>query len=274
MGVGCRPDGPEWARMGPRTGPRLGPGWAMREVALTAPDLDAAQWGHLLDEAAAGDGAAPERICRLCVQTLQVGGAGISMVTAAGDRRVVCATDEVSTRIEDLQLTLGEGPCIDAIRGGLPVLIADLQERDDLAVERWPAFMRSAAEAGVRALFAFPLRIGGINVGALDLYRDGPGELTSADLRAALMAAEVAATALLREQPGVDGSVTPAAQDAGAAWQMQVHQATGMVMIQAGVPVEEAFLMLRARAFAIGRPLTELASEVVERRLRFSGEAE
>jgi hypothetical protein len=202
---------------------------------------------------------------------LGVTGAGISMVTAAGNRGVVCATDEVSARIEDLQFTLGEGACVDAVQAGMPVMVSDLGEPGNLVLGRWPAFLESAGAAGVRAVFAFPLRIGAITVGALDLYRDQPGGLTADQLAAALMAADAAALALLylgtgRKDPFADDS------SVRAAYQMQVHQATGMVKVQAGVTIEEAFLMLRARAFGAGRPVADIAQDVVERRMRFPEE--
>ena len=186
--------------------------------------------------------AQPARICRLCVQVLGVTGAGVSMVTAAGNRGVVCTTDEVSARIEDLQLTLGEGACVDAVQADTPVLVGDLDEPGDIVVARWPAFMEGAARAGVRAVFAFPLRIGAITVGVLDLYRDRPGDLTAGQLAAALMAADAAALALLYLGSGGRGG--PAGDMGGrAGYQVQVHQATGMVKVQLGVTIEEAFLV-------------------------------
>jgi hypothetical protein len=195
------------------------------------------------------------------------------MVTVAGHRGVVCATDAVSAKIEDLQLSLGEGPCIDAASSGGPVLVPDLANGADVATERWPTFMEGAAGAGVRAVFAFPLRVGAISVGVMDLYRDSPGDLSATQLPAALVAADAAALALLHLD--VDGAGAFADdQDSRASYQMQVHQATGMVMAQAGVTIEQAFLMLRARAFADGRPLAALATDVVARRVRFSLEDE
>jgi len=195
------------------------------------------------------------------------------MVTKAGNRGVVCATDDTAAQIEDLQFTLGEGPCVDAVATGSPLLIADLAEPGDLVVERWPAFMRGATTAGVRAVFAFPLRIGAINVGALDLYRDTPGELTREQLPAALMAADAAAVALLHLSTARDDTFADD-YDARSTYQLQVHQATGMVQVQLGISTEEAFLMLRARAFASDRSLNDVATDVVERRLRFSQEDE
>jgi GAF domain/ANTAR domain len=202
---------------------------------------------------------------------LGVTGAGISVVTTAGNRGVVCATDHVSARIEDLQFTLGEGPCVDAVDMGAPVLVPDLAKPEDLSVDRWPAFMKAATAAGVRAVFAFPLRIGAINVGALDLYRAGAGEMAADQLHAALMAADTAAVALLHLDTQLDGTFADDVE-ARTSYQLQVHQATGIVQVQLGIATEEAFLMLRARAFALGRPLVDVATDVIERRLRFSVE--
>ena len=227
------------------------------------------RWVRLLAEAGSERAAQPLRICELVVSALSVSGAGIAMVTPAGHRGVVCATDAGSAKIEELQLTLGEGPCVDAATSGAPVLLPDLDDADDVEVERWPAFMEEAASAGVRAVFAFPLRVGAISVGVIDLYRNRPGGLTEENLRAALLAADAAALALLYLD--VDGADAFADDPASrASFQLQVHQATGMVMAQAGVSIEQAFLLLRARAFAEGRPLSEVAIDVVARRIRFS----
>src|SRR6478752_2856249 len=123
------------------------------------------RWARLLAGSGPERAAQPLRICELCVDTLAVTGAGIAMVTAAGHRGVVCATDSVAATIEDLQLTLGEGPCVDGAASGAPVLVPDLGAAADVATERWPPFMEGAARAGVKAVFAFPLRVGAISVG-------------------------------------------------------------------------------------------------------------
>jgi hypothetical protein len=231
---------------------------------------DRDRWGLLLAASGRERTAQPLRICQLCVDTLGVTGAGIAMVTAAGHRGVVCATDDVSATIEDLQLTLGEGPCVDAADTGTPVMVPDLCGSSDIAVERWPAFMEGAAGAGVKAVFALPLRIGAISVGVLDLYRDRPGELSAGVLSAALMAADAAALALLHLNVDADAFADDHASR--ASYQMQVHQATGMVLAQTGSTIDQAFLMLRARAFADGRSLAEVAADVMARRVRFSTE--
>jgi len=212
----------------------------------------------------------PGRICELCVSMLGISGAGISLVTTTG-AGLVCATDAVSARMEDLQLTLGEGPSVDAALSGSPVLVPDLQEPDDIAVERWLAFLEGARLAGAGAMFAFPLRIGAITIGVLHLYRRQPGDLDDEQLAAALKAAHAAALALLHLGTGQDGTFTDDF-DAHSTHQLQVHQATGMVQAQLNVRTEDALLMLRARAFSRGQSVGQISTEVVERRLRFSTE--
>lgn len=234
-------------------------------------DRDPDGWEQLLRQTARSGADQPRRIADLCVRMLEVSGAGISLVTDTGVRGVICATDEVAMRIEELQLTLGEGPCVDAVRHGGPILVPDLEDPHEVATDRWPAFIGAAAEVGVRAVFAFPLRIGVISLGAMDLYRDQPGRLSDEQLSGALLAAEGAGIALLATQ-STGEAVAAGGVSSAVGYDAQVHQATGMVMVQAGVTIEQAFLLLRARAFSTGCTLADVAADVVARRVRFDAE--
>lgn len=229
-------------------------------------------WQRLLLAACADAASAPLRICQALAAELDVSGAGVSVASPTGARAIVCSTDGPSARVEDLQFTLGVGPCIDAFGQGVGVLIPDLGEPVGLAVDRWTGFLSAAEQAGVRALFALPLRVGAVRIGALDLYRDEPGPLSPGDLRAAWQGAELIAWALLDDNPLKPGATEEVPWPAHSL-QMQVHQATGMVQAQLDVPVREALLALRARAFTEGRPLADVADDVVSRRLRFAQEA-
>jgi GAF domain-containing protein len=216
-----------------------------------------------------GDGTSPAaHICGLCVEQLGVTGAGIAIVTNEGNRGVVFATDETSARIEELQFSLGEGPCVEAAQTGSPLLIDDLDDTGGIDPSRWPVFRDGAQKAGVRAVFAFPLRVGAITVGVLDLYRDVPGDLDDDQLVAALMAADIAALALLELDVSSSAAFSDDAE-ARSSYRLEVHQATGIVQVQLDVTPEVAFVMLRARAFALGRSVTDVARDVVSHRLRF-----
>jgi hypothetical protein len=232
---------------------------------------DLTAWAAALNQGSADRMKEPLRICELSVRGLGVSGCGISMVTRTGNRAVVCATDDVSAHLEDLQFTLGEGPGFEANDTGVPVLIDDVNEAGDRPSARWPAFTQAAASAGAGAVFAFPLRVGPLRLGALNLYRVEPGSLSSEEVSGALLAAQAAAVSLLH----LDATAEDAFDDdrtARASYQMQVHQAAGMVKVQAGGSVQDALAMLRAHAFGAEVSLAQVARDVVERRLRFTSE--
>ncbi len=101
-----------------------------------------------------------------------VTGAGIMLISGDVPVGSLCAVDDVSALIEELQYTVGEGPCMDAYRLDRPVLEPDLA---DPAERRWMAFTGPALDAGVRAIFGFPIGLGSARLGALNLHMTGPG---------------------------------------------------------------------------------------------------
>src|SRR3954452_4994356 len=136
------------------------------------------------------------RICRACVDGLDVDGAAISLLTAGTARHTLAATDATAELLEELQFTLNEGACMQAATTGTPVLVADLHHSSD--TQGWPIFAAALAEeTDVRALFAFPLQWGTVNVGVLDVYHRTPGGLITVQCRAAIIASETAALMLL-----------------------------------------------------------------------------
>jgi GAF domain-containing protein len=187
------------------------------------------------------------------------------VIAASGGAQPVMSTDERSALIEDLQFTLGEGPCFDAssLRG--PVLISDLTVDPDGAAARWPVFLNEAVAAGIRAIFAFPLGVGATTVGTLDLYRGTPGPLSRQQLNASLVTADSIAVALLSENP-------LERLDESSELRMTVHQAAGMVMVQTGGTIDDALLMLRASAYGEGRSINDLAADVLAGRRRYDKE--
>jgi hypothetical protein len=212
----------------------------------------------------------PSRLCAACLSALPVSGVGAALMTADGPSGVVlAATDERARQLEELQFALGEGPCVEASDGGRPVLEPDLTVAGS---PRWPRFGAAVLGAGVRAVFAFPLRAGAIRVGVLDLYRDTPGLLTSPDLAEALAFADAATAVVLhlQDHDGDDGAGSPLTgpMDSRAV----VHQATGMISIQLGISIAEALLRLRAHAYATGRTVSDVAADVANRRMFFDDE--
>jgi hypothetical protein len=213
-----------------------------------------------------------ERLCQKAVTILGVDGAGLSMMTTAGHRGTVCATDQIARRIEDLQFTLGEGPCYDAFSGSGPVLWPDVDGATSTTASSWPVFAGEVAAAGVGALFAFPLMIGAIPLGALDFYRRRPGELTSDQLVAAWDIADAAAGSLLDMRSGTGVDLSEDSAPRGASYRLEVHQATGMISVQLETALDEALLLLRAHAFAEDVDIDDVARDVVAGRLHLTRE--
>lgn len=210
-------------------------------------------------------GLSPTAAAAAC-EVLGVDGISAGVGTGLQGAALVWSGDEVGSALEDRQFTLGEGPGLDAIMSGAPVLVPDLADTGD----RWPGFAGIAAELGVRAVFAFPLRIGAISVGVLVAHRATAGSLTLERLSDALALADVVAGTLLERQStnGVAGR-TPAGWAGPETYRAEVHQATGMISVQLGVPLAEALVRLRAHAWAEGRLVGDVAADVVARRLRF-----
>lgn len=206
------------------------------------------------------------RLCVVCAEVTEMTGAGIMLLADDRPQGSVCTTNDVSALIEELQYTLGEGPCVDAHRQQAPIAEPDLA---DPSVTRWAAFSRSAVEAGARAVFGFPIHVDGARLGALNLYRDRPGPLTDEQQADALVVADVAARSIIKMQ--VDAAPGSLGRDleSGSDFRFVVHQAAGMVAVQLGVPVADALLHLRAHAFSTEHLAADVARDVVERRLRF-----
>ncbi|MEV6020086.1 MULTISPECIES: GAF and ANTAR domain-containing protein [unclassified Streptomyces] len=221
-------------------------------------------------------------VCTAAVAALPVGGAGMSAMSRERASHPLCSTDSVSRHLEELQLTLGEGPCVDAYALGSTVLCPDLLSGQ--LQRHWTVFADAALEAGARAVFAFPLRVGAVSPGVLDLYSSSSVEL-DAEAVADGMAFADAATLLLLDArisdtgvpfgsraadtgaPGTDRHDAPPLDDLGG-YRAEIDQATGILMVQLDVGFEEAFLRLRAHAYARGTRLSVIAADVVAHRLR------
>lgn len=229
-----------------------------------------------------------EQVCRACVDGLDVDGAAISLLTTAATRTILAATDATARLLEDLQFSLNEGACMEAARSGHPVLVPDLQH--DHHADRWPVFAAAVAErTDVGALFALPLQWGAVNIGVLDLYRVAPGPLADDQWNDLAAVADTTTWLFLghRTMPGPAREVRERPKGNGhepdgraARWldetagsRAEVHQATGMVLVQLGSSATEALARLRGYAFRHDMLLADVAREVVARRLTFTEEA-
>ncbi|MCC8928030.1 GAF and ANTAR domain-containing protein [Rhodococcus sp. BGS-1C] len=220
--------------------------------------------------ASGGQGlSAADRLCVACVDLLPVDGAAISVIHDGETRGTFGSSGEFSRRLDEFQFTFGEGPCLDAVATGAPVLVPDLADPGE---RRWPAFTPAVLDEGVQAVFALPTAIAAVHVGVLDLYRASPGPLSETVLNAGMWAAELAALPLLDLMTSdLDWN---AASEGGDGWEqlaslerVEVYQATGMIIGQLDIGPVEALARLRAHAYLAGQTASEVAWDIVERRL-------
>lgn len=221
-----------------------------------------------------GPGAV-DRICRACADVLDVDAAAVSLVFDGRTAGIIGSSSPQARVCDEVQFTVGEGPCLEAVRTQHPVLIADL---DDAREDRWPAYRSAMLEVGISAVFAVPLSVAGAHVGALDLFRGRPGPLGAEPLRAALLGARVLELPLL-DLAAVAGGAGPGGEGVAgeddATWaeiharnRVEVAQATGMLVGQLDVDAVEALVRLRAHAFLTGRSASAVAHDIVDGTMR------
>jgi hypothetical protein len=202
-----------------------------------------------------------------CAYSLGVDGIAVSALVGDGSSELLWATSGASTVLEDLQYTLGEGPGPDVARSCTAVLEPDLTKTP---VGRWPLLLPQALAAGVEAVFCLPLHVGGACLGTFTLQCAAAGPLAERELADAWMVANALTAALVEN----NDQWTTSAGDGSDLYRAAVHQAAGMISVQADVSLAEALLMLRAHAFRRGRPVVEAAEDVVARRVHFRNDGD
>ncbi len=194
------------------------------------------------------------------VQLLDVSAAGLLLADPRGELRVVAASSEAARLLELFQIQNDQGPCLDCFRSGQPVTAANLAA----AADRWPRFAPAAREAGFGAVQALPMRLREQVIGALNLFRAGPGAFEAADVRVGQALADVATISLLHER-GMRHSDTLNEQlQTALNSRVIIEQAKGKLAERLGVDMDQAFKLMRDYARTSNRRLSDLAQAFVE----------
>jgi ANTAR domain/GAF domain len=218
--------------------------------------------------------AAADRLCEACVVLLDIDAAAISLIFDGASSGTLGSSGPAARMYDELQFTLGEGPCLESVARRIPILVVDLADPTEV---RWPAYGPAMLGHHIRGVYAIPLVVAGEFVGALDLFRARPGPLLGDDLIGAVAAAELADLPLLDL---LDGDLHAAVADPNSnAWaelhtlsRAEVSQATGMLVAQLEVDPAEALVRLRAHAYSTGRSATDVARDILERRLKLESD--
>jgi hypothetical protein len=217
-------------------------------------------------DATAGAGELMRRLCRFAADEMSLSGCALVLMSGTGSASVLAGAGRHARTITGLQMELGEGPCLQAYATGVPVLLPDLAAEE---ANRWPAFAAAALAVGVQAEFSLPLSGGPSAIGTLDLCRGAPGMLSDEHLEDALVTAEIARDAVLYQQYAPGGASLAELLETVGNDRIVIYQATGMIAAQLDETVSNALARLRAAAFGSGRPIYDIAQDVVERRVRF-----
>lgn len=205
-------------------------------------------------------------LCAPFVDAMDVTGASISTLGRPLGAQTVGASDATAARVSEIQIDLGEGPSWAALTSRAPVLESDLQRQGG---EGWPAAGAALRSTGIGGLHAFPLFVGTIDVGSVDLYTADPRWLTTEQIEDTSALARIAARQVLRRAMAglrdIDGGMPDIAYS-----RREAHQATGMIAAQMTCGVDDAAVLLRAHAYAEGRTVMDVAVDVVARRLIFA----
>lgn len=211
-------------------------------------------------------GTAVSSLPQSFLAVLPVTGASVSTLGSFLGSQTVSATDKASAWLDELQFDLGEGPCWDALRLARPVMEPHLQGRR--GPERWPAFGRAVQQREVASIFAFPLSVGGLRFGAVDLYSNAPLSLDEEQTQQASALAGAVARRVLRHGLAEldiqdETTLSPFSR-------RRVHQATGVVLAQLDIAAEDARMLLQSHAFATDRSVMAVADDVLDGRLAFT----
>ncbi|WP_051819391.1 GAF and ANTAR domain-containing protein [Streptomyces sp. NRRL S-920] len=197
--------------------------------------------------------------CRACAADLDIDCLGVTLVVGGELRLLAHVTDERARRLEDAQLTTGEGPCTEAYVGRALVEEADL----DRAFRRWPAFTQAAAEQRLRSVTALPLTTGHLRVGAVNLYRAAPGLLTARHKALARGYARILALLAIDEHPHLATAEYRPVRPGPQGYPPSVHMAAGVLAEAYQLPPDDALARMRAHAFRHDQPLHQTAEHVL-----------
>ena len=210
----------------------------------------------------------PHRLsfCDVAQEVTGLSGASV-ILTFNGSRATgFCHSNDVARELLDLEVSLGEGPGVDANFFGMETTVDDLLSPD---VNRWTAYAPRAVGIGARAVFGFPVRIGAVRFGALSLFRDSPGRLSETQASDGYLMASVIGRGVLALQAGAQAGELAWEIERQSALDFSVHHAAGMLAVQGSMSVGDALVSLRAHAFATGANLSVLSESVVARTTRF-----
>ena len=183
---------------------------------------------------------------------------GLLLADHRGRLQLMAASDERAEMLELFQAQASEGPCQDCYRDGEPVINTDLQHAHD----RWPRFAPRAVAVGFKSVHAFPMRLRGQVIGALNVFGTHTGAMDPPDVRLVQALADIATIALLQERAIARGELLTEQLQSALNTRIVIEQAKGMLAQLHGETPDDAFLRLRSYCRSHGLLLSAAAYSV------------
>ena len=196
------------------------------------------------------------------VEILRAEAAGVMLADPRGGLRLIASSDERMRLLELFELQGAQGPCLDAFASGRAVQASAADSR-----ARWPVFAPRASGAGFQVMCAVPLRVRADVIGALNLFRGSDEPFTRTEMEIAQAMAEMAAIGLIQERALRERNLLTEQLQAALNSRVVIEQAKGMLAEYLTMTVDDAFKLLRRYARDHNRKLSEIASEVVRRKI-------
>ncbi|ROR91881.1 GAF and ANTAR domain-containing protein [Nocardioides aurantiacus] len=204
------------------------------------------------------------QLTRSCADLLDVSSAGLLLADGQGVLHLAATSSESTRHLEVFQLQRDQGPCLDCYRTGQTVVAED---RDEMR-RHWPEFARAAELVGFESVHALPMRLRDHALGTVGLFGEHPGRLGQDDLDLAQALVHVASVAIVNERSALDRDAVNDQLQHALTSRIVLEQAKGVVAAAGELDMEDAFHVLRRYARDHGRRLSDVAAEVVGRRLR------
>jgi hypothetical protein len=189
--------------------------------------------------------------------------AGIVLADMEGTLHVVGSTSERTSDVEEMELGIEQGPCLDSYRMGVVVDTPDM----NAARQRWPEFVQIAEERGFRAGYAVPLTLRGQHLGAVNLFFDRAHALTDQDAAVAQALTQFATIGIIQRRALADHADRASQLQHALDSRVVIEQAKGALAFQRNVPIDEAFTLLRGHARSTGTRLHDVAEQIVNQRI-------
>lgn len=195
-----------------------------------------------------------------CVKVLDVSAAGLMLLAAEGDLRVVASSSEEMRVVELFEIQSAEGPCLDAYRTGEAVVNQNL----DAVGGRWPQFVPVALQAGFRSVHAVPMRLRGDVIGALNLFRADAGVLEPDEVLVGQALADVATIGILQHRAASEANRVTEQLNHALRSRIVIEQAKGMLAERSRLDMQQAFGWLRDHARSHNLLLVDVARAIID----------